>query len=44
MNKEVLKYKIYDAISWLIAFSIFISLSALAIYCIIKFIKWSWSC
>jgi len=44
MNKQVLKYKIYDAIDRLIALSIFISLAALVIYSVVKFIKWSWGC
>ena len=44
MNKEVLKYKIYDAIDWLISFSIYVSLAALVIYSVVKFIKWSWGC
>lgn len=42
MNKEVLKYKIYDAIDWLISFAIYVSLAALVIYSVVKFIKWSW--
>lgn len=44
MNKQVLKYKIYDAIDRLITLSIFISLAALVIYSVVKFIKWSWGC
>lgn len=44
MNKERLKGEIFDATMWLIAFTIKISLIALVIYGVIRFVKWSWNC
>jgi heme/copper-type cytochrome/quinol oxidase subunit 2 len=44
MNKERLKGEIFDAIMWLIAFTIKISVIGLVIYSVIRFVKWSWNC
>ena len=44
MNKEYWKGEIFDAIMWLIAFTIKIGLAALIIYSVVKFVKWCWSC
>jgi hypothetical protein len=43
MNKERLKCEIFDAIMWLIAFTIKISVIGLVIYSVIRFVKWSWN-
>ena len=44
MNKEYWKGEIFDATMWLIAFTIKISLLALVIYSVVKFVKWVWFC
>jgi hypothetical protein len=43
MNKERLKGEIFDAIMWLIAFTIKVTVIGLIIYSVIRFVKWSWN-
>jgi hypothetical protein len=39
-----MKDELFDGFMWLTAFCIKISLLALVIYSVIKFVKWCWSC